>query len=72
MPQKKLHYPTAAKIAALDRPERFRPGKWLAWFCGILLLGTLALSFLIDGTGGYIGPAKPWVEQSLRRASRRF
>lgn len=70
--QKKVHYPTSAEIAALGRPERFHPTKWLGWFCGILLLGALILSFLLDRSGGYIGPAKPWVQEFLRRTSRRF
>jgi hypothetical protein len=70
--RKEVHYPTRAEIAALGRPVRFHPTKWLGWFCGILVLGSLILSFLLDRSGGYIGPAKPWVQEFLRKTSRRF
>ena len=70
--RKKVHYPTPAEIAALSRPVRLRPTIWLGWFCAIIVLGSLALSFLLDRSGGYIGPAKPWVQEFLRKTSRRF
>jgi curved DNA-binding protein CbpA len=70
--REKMYYPTPAEIADLNRPARFRPTKWLGWFCGMLLLGTVILSLILERTGGYIGPGKPWVQEFLKHNGRRY
>jgi len=40
--------------------------------CGMLVLGTLILSLLLERTGGYIGPGKPWVQEFLKHNGRRY
>jgi len=70
--RKKMHYPTRAEVTALSRPVRFHPAKWLGWFCAMLVLGSLILSFLLEHSGGYIGPAESWVQEFLKKNSRRF